>query len=108
MIVNELRGEVCFSDDGYDMLESYKEADLGGQQNSAAFRGADATVLSSIISTDGTLRLARGGKGAVFVYRRMPPGALTAWLDENLLPTDGGTYLGNPTWKGPVERAPNE
>jgi len=110
VILNELRGETAFSDDGHDMREKYSEADLGGQQNSPAFQGADATLYASLITADGTLRLGRsapfGKAGRYYIYRKMPDGGVAQYLETNLLPTDGGTYLGNPTWKGPLERAP--
>ena len=35
------------------------QADLGGQPNSPAFSGAEATLTASAISTDGTLRVGR-------------------------------------------------
>ena len=47
------------------------QADLGGQPNSPAFSGAEATLTASAISTDGTLRvkwapeLAAGGTPAL-------------------------------------------
>jgi len=102
--MNELRGAVGFSEDGLSMQEQYLEADMGGQQNSPAFRSATATIAASVITSDGKLRLGRTTDG-LLVFRKMAPGQLASFLADNLLPTDGGTYLGNPKWKGPVERA---
>jgi len=113
VILNELRGTVGFSENGMAMQEDYGQADLGGQANSPAFAGAEATLYDCLIaSADGlTLRVGRTSPDSttfkgVFVYRKLRPAELATYLDENMLPSDGGTYLGNPTWKGPVERAP--
>ena len=105
VILNELRGSVSFSEDGRSMQEDYREADMGGQQSTAVFSGATTTLTASVISTDGSLRLGRSTDG-VLVFRKLPPGGLASYLEDQLLPSDGGTYLGNPTWKGPLERAP--
>ena len=113
VILNELRGSVGFSEDGMAMQEDYEQADLGGQANSPAFAGAEATLYDCLIATANgqTLRVGRTSpesttfKG-VFVYRKLRATELATYLDENMLPTNGGTYIGNPTWKGPVERAP--
>ena len=104
VILNELRGTLSFSADGRSMQEEYTEADMGGQQSTSVFSGSFSTLTASVISTDGTLRIGRGPDG-VLVFRKVPPGGLAAWLEDQLLPSDGGTYLGNPTWKGPMERA---
>ena len=104
VILNELRGTLSFSADGRSMQEEYTEADMGGQQSTSVFSGSFSTLTASVISTDGTLRIGRGPDG-VHVFRKLPPGGLAAWLEDQLLPSDGGTYLGNPTWKGPMERA---
>jgi hypothetical protein len=104
VILNELRGTLSFSADGRSMQEEYTEADMGGQQSTSVFSGSFSTLTASVISTDGTLRIGRGPDG-VLVFRKLPPGGLAAWLEDQLLPSDGGTYLGNPTWKGPMERA---
>ena len=86
--------------------ESYDAGDLGGQQSSPAFKGLTFTLLESAITSCGTLRLGRDDDIGVYVWRKLPPGGLASYLEEQMLPMDGGTYLGNPTWKGPVERAP--
>eukprot|EP00324_Dicrateria_rotunda_P002663 CAMPEP_0206159628 /NCGR_PEP_ID=MMETSP1474-20131121/6015_1 /ASSEMBLY_ACC=CAM_ASM_001110 /TAXON_ID=97495 /ORGANISM="Imantonia sp., Strain RCC918" /LENGTH=515 /DNA_ID=CAMNT_0053560465 /DNA_START=156 /DNA_END=1700 /DNA_ORIENTATION=- len=103
VILNELRGAVGFSSDGLSMQEKYLEADMGGQQNSPAFREATATLAASVITSNGKLRLGRNADG-ILVFTKLPPGTLAAYLDETLLPISGGTYIGNPDWKGPVER----
>ena len=107
VILNELRGTFSCSADGRSVQEKYTEADMGGQQSTSVFSGTTSTLTASLISTDGTLRIGRGPDG-VLVFRKLPPGGLAAWLDDKLLPTDGGTYLGNPSWKGPIERAPED
>jgi len=104
VILNELRGELLFSDDGRSMREGYLEADIGGQQKSPSFKGAAATLEDSVISSDGSLRLGRWESGGILVFRKMGSGELAAYLEEQLLPSEGGTYIGNPTWPGPVER----
>lgn len=106
VILNELRGSASFSDDGDSMQESYDEADLGGQASSPAFSGSSFTLLESAITSCGTLRLGRDDDTGVYVFRKMASGELAAYLDETMLPSEGGTYLGNPTWQGPVQRAP--
>jgi hypothetical protein len=85
--------------------ESYAEGDLGGQQNSPAFRGMTFTLLEAAISSCGTLRIGRDDDIGVYVWRKLAPGELAQYLEKTLLPAVGGTYLGNPSWKGPVERA---
>lgn len=105
VILNEVRGRFSFSDEGDDMLDTYEEGDLGGQQNSPAFTGADFTLLESAITSCGQLRLGRDDDEGVYVFLKLGEGGLNEYLDEVMLPTAGGTYLGNPTWKGPVERA---
>ena len=107
VILNELRGTFSCSADGRALQEKYTEADMGGQPSTSVFSGTTSTLTASLISTDGTLRIGRGPDG-VLVFRKLPPGGLAAWLDDKLLPTDGGTYLGNPSWKGPIERAPQD
>ena len=105
VILNELRGVVTFSDDGDAMQESYDSGDLGGQQNSPVFQGLTFTLLESAITSCGTLRLGRDDDVGVYVWRKLKPGGLANYHDEQMLPGEGGTYLGNPTWQGPVERA---
>jgi len=104
VILNELRGTLSFSADGRSMQEEYTEADMGGQQSTSVFSGSFSTLTASVISTDGTLRIGRGPDG-VLVFRKLPPGGLASYLEDQLLPKTGGTYLGNPEWKGPMERA---
>lgn len=106
VILNELRGAVSFTDDGDSMRESYDVADLGGQANSPAFSGTEFTLLESAITSCGTYRLGRDDGTGVFVFKKMREGELLEWLNEVQLPASGGTYIGNPTWKGPVEKAP--
>eukprot|EP00964_Phaeocystis_antarctica_P055281 scaffold32510_cov59-Phaeocystis_antarctica.AAC.1 len=86
------------------MQEEYTEADMGGQQSTSVFSGSFSTLTASVISTDGTLRIGRGPDG-VLVFRKLPPGGLASYLEDQLLPKTGGTYLGNAEWKGPMERA---
>ena len=73
---------------------------MGGQCKSPAFSGATATLMASVITSDGSLRLGRDASG-VLVFRKMEAGQMNAYLEDNLLPTAGGTYFDNPTWKGP-------
>ena len=55
----------------------------------------------------GRFRLGRdsvdSGAG-VCVFKKAREGLFTEYLDERQLPTSGGTYEGNPTWKGSVEQ----
>jgi hypothetical protein len=105
VILNELRGSASFTDDGDSMQETYDEADMGGQQRSPVFSGVTFTLLESAISSCGTIRLGRDDEDNVYVFRKLAPGELAAYLKDTLLPSAGGTFLGNPNWKGPVERA---
>ena len=104
VILNELRGRVGFSDED-TMREEYEAADLGGQASSSAFKGSSFTLLESAITSCGRLRLGRDDDTGVYVFKKLEPGGLASYLEYNRLPSEGGTYLGNPTWKGPVERA---
>jgi len=99
ILLNELRGEIGFSPNGRVLQERYSAADLGGIRDSSSFTGATATIRCACISSDGSMRLgcidADGGIGsagtAYFVYQRMGPGELDAWLEERQLPLFGGT-----------------
>lgn len=85
--------------------ESYDDGDLGGQQSSPVFKGLTFTQLEAAITSCGTLRIGQDEDLGVYIWRKLPPGGLQNYLEETLLPMEGGTYLGNPNWKGPVERA---
>ncbi len=97
VLLNELRGTVAFSQDGSSIQEKYEEADLAGQQNSNQFSGASAILSECRITADGSMRIGRVSNG-VIVLKKLPEGALDAYLSEKRLPTDGGTYMGNPSW----------
>ena len=107
VILNELRGSAGFSDEGDAMQETYTEADVGGQQSSPAFSPVECTLLQSGISSCGSVRLGRDVRKVrtydtgVYVFRKMREGELDDYLKTADLPTSGGTYLGNPTWRGP-------
>lgn len=101
VIVNELRGAFGFSEDGASMQERYLEADIAGQQKSAAFQGATATLTDCRISADGTVRLGRNA-GGVLLFKKLQPEQLGAYLAAKRLPTEGGTFIGNPSWGGPM------
>lgn len=80
----------------------YTVGDIAGQHESAAFTSATATLSDCRITADGGVRLGRNA-GGVLVFKRMAPGVLEAYLTEKQLPTEGGTYIGNPTWTGPLK-----
>ena len=103
VILNELRGRVSFSDED-TMQEKYEEADLGGQASSTVFKGSSFTLLESAITSCGRLRLGRDDETGVYVFKALEPGGLASYLEYERLPSEGGTYVGNPTWKGPVEQ----
>ena len=105
VILNELRGEIAFSEDGGSSQETYAEADLAGQQDSPAFRQITAVNVDGRISADGKVRVARcDDKGSVIVFKKLPPGMLSELLTSRRLPTSGGTYMGNPSWPAPGQR----
>ena len=97
-ILNELRGTLSFTDDGDSIVESYDTADIGGKAGQSAM--VEFTLLESAITSCGEYRLGRDDDTGVYVFRKTREGAFAAYLDENRLPTSGGTYLGNPTWGG--------
>ena len=37
-------------------------------------------------------------EGGVIVFKKLADDQLTSFLEEKRLPTEGGTYMGNPTW----------
>ena len=100
-LLNELRGTLAFTDDGDAMLETYTSADVGGQADSPAFSSVSVQLLESAITSCGKYRLGRDDATGVYIFRKLPPGMFADYLAENRLPTEGGTYIGNPTWKGP-------
>ena len=86
------------------MQEKYLEADMAGKQKleEPAFGGATATLQDVAITSDGQLRVARQADGKNhFVFKRLEGGKLAELLKDKRLPTDGGTFIGNPTWLGP-------
>ena len=99
VILNELRGTFSFSDDGDSMVESYDSADVSGQANSPAFGRVGFELLESAITSCGTYRLGRDDSTGVYVFKKMREGLFAEYLTEKQLPTSGGTYLGNPTWR---------
>ena len=102
--LNELRGTISFENDGDDMVESYDAADVGGQANSDKFPNVGVALLESAITSCGQYRLARDDEMGVYVFKKMKAGVFEEYLTENSLPTSGGTYVGNPDWKGPGKR----
>lgn len=80
------------------MQEKYTTADMAGQQDTPSFNGATATLTDCQVTTDGQMRLARQTNG-VFVFRKLE--SIEQVLDAKRLPTEGGTYMGNPKWAGP-------
>ena len=103
IILNELRGTISFTEGGDSMLESYDTADMGGEANSPAFNGVEFALYESAITSCGEYRLGRDDGTGVYIFKKMREGVFTEYLDEKQLPTSGGTYNGNPTWKGCVE-----
>ena len=101
VLMNELRGEASFSEDGSAMQEQYTAADLAGQQNSPQFNGATAVLTDCRITADGKMRIGRN-KAGVLVFKKLVSGQLQEYLGATRLPATGGTYIGNPSWAGPT------
>ena len=99
VILNELRGTLTFTDDGDSILESYDSADISGMQNAGGVSKIGFSLLESAITSCGKYRLGRDDETGVYVFKKMREGLFAEYLAENELPTSGGTYLGNPTWR---------
>uniref|UniRef100_A0A7S0Q5G0 Plastid lipid-associated protein/fibrillin conserved domain-containing protein n=1 Tax=Coccolithus braarudii TaxID=221442 RepID=A0A7S0Q5G0_9EUKA len=94
VVLNELRGRFGFSADGIFMQEQYTEADMGGQLTNPSFSGGSATLRGLCITADGSMRIGSGGTGgAFFVFKKILPGELDAWLQSWNLPLCGGTAV---------------
>lgn len=94
VLLNELRGEFFFSDDGKWMQEDYKEADLAGNKNSGQFLNSQAVTQHVCISSDGKLRVSLAPKGeSYFVYKKLQEGEMDRFLMERSLPLYGGTIV---------------
>ena len=87
-VAYELTGDL---DDAYIDYKRMQEKGLGGNLTGRALvRLAD--------------RLGRDDETGVYVFKALEPGGLASYLEYERLPSEGGTYVGNPTWKGPVEQ----